>query len=425
MQLETSSGGAAPTGSPALRDRLHKAAIALLLLPATARAESTPANQVDFTALYYGEQGRTQVYEPVVRVTRLFGDGQFLSAQLAVDVITGASPSGALPTGTVQTITSASGRLRTVPAGAIPTANFQDRRFALDGDWHRPWGKLFSTTIGVHASRERDYQSLGVNGKITADLLQHSITLTAGGGYSDDSVFPLGGTPIGLSDGTAVSDQKNPKRVSVLLFGVSRVLTRRWMMSLDATRTAERGYLTEPYKVISLMEPFSGVPIAQVTDKRPSTRTRNSALLSSVYHLANDIAYTSYRYYWDTWGIQSSTLDVRYRHRLASDDWYLEPHLRFYRQSAADFFTAGLSSALAPPDFATSDYRLGQLATMTLGTTFGFRLGASPALWTVRAEYIRQAGDSSPPGALGVQRTFDLSPPINTFTMVIGTSFKF
>jgi Protein of unknown function (DUF3570) len=424
-----SSGCPTPLGSPPpspLRERLSKAALALLLMPAAAMADSTPANQVDYTALYYGEQGRTEVFEPVVRATRLFGDGQSLSAQLAIDVITGASPSGALPSGSVQTITSASGRVITVPAGEIPTTRFQDHRFGLDGEWHKPWGRLFSSTFGLHASREKDYQSFGVNGKISADLLEHTFTVTAGGGYSDDSVFPVGGTPIGLSDGTEVTNGKNPKHVSSLLFGLSHVLTRRWMMSLDGTRTVENGYLTEPYKVISLVDPFTGIPDGQLTDKRPSTRTRTSALLSSVYHLKNDIAYTSYRYYWDSWGIRSNTLDLRYRHDLEEDDWYLEPHIRLYRQSKADFFTVGLSGFLAPPDFATSDYRLGKLTTLTLGTTFAFRLGWShPALWTLRAEYIRQFGDSSPPDAIGVQRTFDLSPPINTFTAVIGYSFNF
>jgi hypothetical protein len=143
-----------------------------------------------------------------------------------------------------------------------------------------------------------------------------------------------------------------------------------------------------------------------------------------VYHLSNDILYTSYRYYWDTWSVRSNTLDLKYRHDF-QEGWYVEPHARFYRQSAASFYTIGLSTILRPPEYATSDYRLGRLTTLTLGATFGFRLGDKPAQWTLRTEYIRQKGDSAPANDDGVQSNFDLSPAINTFTAVVGYSFNF
>src|SRR4029077_14787658 len=138
--------------------------------------------------------------------------------------------------------------------------------------------------------------------------------ITAGGGFSHDDVFPVGGTPAGLSDGTIIFRGNNPKKVSNLLLGVSRILSRRWMVSVNGTRTFENGYLTEPYKLVSIMNASTGVPIAELTDKRPSTRDRSSVLFSSVYHLSDDVLYTSYRYYWDSWAIRSHTLDVKYRH---------------------------------------------------------------------------------------------------------------
>ncbi len=422
MQLEPA---ATPSPSPStLRERLGKAALALLLVPSAAVAE-TAATQVDYTGLYYGESGRVQVYEPIVHATRLFGNGQSISAQLGIDVITGASPSGALPSGSVQTITSASGRLVTVGAGQIPLVRFEDHRAGLDGEWQAPWGKILTSTLGVHGSREKDYQSLGVSGKLSADLLERRLTVTAGGGFNADSVFPTGGTPVGLSDGSELTKGSNSKRVKNVLLGVSRVMTRRWVLSLDASRTYENGYLTEPYKVISLVSPFDNEPTGDaLTDNRPSTRTRTSGLVSSVYHFTHDIGYASYRYYRDTWGVRSNTIDLKYRHDLG-DGWYIEPHVRYYRQSAADFYTVGISTFLAPPEFATSDYRLGQLTTLTIGANFAFHLGDRAALWNLRAEYIRQAGYGSPPDPAGIQSSFDLSPAINTVTAVIGYNFNF
>ncbi len=405
-----------------LRDTLHTAALALLLVPATAKAQSDPGDRIDFTSLFYGEQSRTQIFEPVVRFTHLQPDGQSFSGQLAIDVITGASPSGALPSGVVQTRTTSSGRTITSPAGQIPTAPFRDRRVALDGEWQKPVTRFLTSTVGGHFSREKDYQSTGVNGKISTDLMRRLLTITIGGGYSHDTVFPVGGTPAGLSDGLVVHSGSNAKKVENILLGASRILSRRWMVSINGTRTFESGYLTEPYKVLSLMNPVTGQPSGELTDKRPSTRDRTSVLLSSVYHLSDDVLYTSYRYYWDTWSVRSHTLDLKYRHEL-DEGMYIEPIVRYYTQTAASFYTVGLVQGTPLPEFATSDYRLGSLQTVTIGATYGFHLDASPGDFTVRAQLMRQSGDSSPPNAIGIQRRFDLSPPVNIFAVVVGYSF--
>jgi Protein of unknown function (DUF3570) len=419
MQLEP-----AKPPSTSVRDALQTAALALLLIPATAKAQSAPTDRVDFTSLLYGEQSRTAVIEPIVRFTHFLPDGQSISAQLGIDVITGASPTGALPSGTVQTRTSASGRVITSKAGQIPLAPFQDDRVVLEGEWRKPLGRFVSSTLGGHFSREKDYQSFGVNGKVSTDLMRRLLTVTVGGGVSHDTVFPIGGTPIGLSDGTVVRLGSNAKNVSNVLLGASRILNRQWMVAVNGTETFERGYLTEPYKVITVMSGATGQPLSELTDKRPATRNRSSLLFSSVYHLTDDVLYTSYRYYWDTWSVRSHTIDLKYRHDLG-DDMYVEPLVRYYQQTAASFFTIGFTQAAPLPDFATSDYRLGALRTITVGGTYGFHLEDIPGEVTIRAQYMRQSGDSSPPNAVGIQRGFDLSPPISIFSVVLGYSFGY
>ena len=407
-----------------VRDALHTAALALLLVPATVQAaDSEAGDKIDLTWLQYGEQSRTRIAEPVVRFTHLMPDGQSFSAQLGIDIITGASPTGALPSGQVQTHTTPSGRVVTSPPGQIPTAPFQDHRLSLDADWKRPLGRLVITTLGGHVSREKDYQSLGANGEVSVDVWHRMMTLTAGGSINHDSVFPVGGTPAGLSDGTILHSSANAKRVGNIFFGASRILSRKWMAGVTGSRTFESGYLTEPYKLVSVMND-NGQPVSELTDKRPSIRNRTSLLFSSVYHLTDDVLYNSYRYYTDSWKVRSHTLEIRYRHQLDTDT-YIEPLLRFYTQSAASFYTVGLHDGAPLPDFASSDYRLGRLQTITLGATYGFAFDDNPGNWVVRAEYIRQAGDSSPPGAVGIQRGFDLAPPVNIYAIVVGYTFKY
>lgn len=417
-----------PAGrSSSLRARLGAAACLLLAagVPAIAQAESGATTQIDATALLYGERSRTNVAEPTARITRRFADGQSLSAQFGFDVITGASPSGAAPSGTIHTTTSASGTVTTSPAGQVPLNSFKDSRYAADLEWQKPFLRSFLSTIGGHVSREKDYQSLGANGKLSVDLLQRRTTLTAGGGVNRDRVFPVGGIPVGLSDGSLPAmSSALPKDVSTLMVGLSQVVTRRWLVGLNATRTFERGYLSEPYKVLSVLDGTTGLPAGQRTEKRPSTRERRSLLASSVYHLTDDVLSLSYRHYRDDWQVRSHTFDARYRRELGSER-YLEPHLRYYSQSAASFYRSSLVDGAPLPEFATADYRLGALSSVTFGATCGFRLPGRPGEWTVRAEYIRQFGEGHPDTAVGIQRQFDLFPSVDIGSLLIGYSIEF
>jgi len=387
-------------------------------------ADNGPTTQLDITGLYYGEAGLISVIEPTARFTRLYPGGQSFYAQFGIDAVTGASPSGALPSGMTQTVTSPSGNVTTRSASEIPTTSFKDTRVALDGGWVKPF-KSITSTLGGHFSQEKDYRSIGANGKLSFDFMHHLTTLTLGAGYNQDAVFPVGGTTAGLSDpGVIIGTGSNSKRVTTAMLGLSQIFTRRWMMALNASRTSEQGYLTEPYKVLSVVDGTTGLPVGDLTDKRPDTHTRNSVLVNSVYHLTEDVLYTSYRYYWDDWNVRSSTLDFKYRLEFGNET-FLEPHLRYYTQSSSSFFRSGLIQGEPLPEFATSDYRLGPLATTTVGATYGFRPPGSPSEWTVRFEYIRQVGDSHPADAVGVQAGYDLYPTVNTGTVVIGYHLDF
>jgi uncharacterized protein DUF3570 len=421
MQLES------PDRSKSVREKIGAAACLLLASGAPGRADtpdSRPSTQLDVTGLFYDEASRVGVVEPMARITRLYPDGQTLFIQLGIDAITGASPTGALPSGQTQTTTSASGRTTTRAADQIPTTKFNDTRFAYNGGWVKPFGR-FTSTLETEFSREKDYRSLGASGKLSVDLFHHMTTLTFGAGVNHDAVFPVGGTPDGLSDpGKIISTRENPKNVTTGMIGLSRVLTRRWMMAVNVARTSEQGYLTEPYKLLSLVDGTTGLTVGDLTDKRPSSRDRTSVLVNSVYHLTEDVLYASYRYYWDDWNVRSHTFDLKYRHDL-DNHAYLEPHLRYYTQTSADFFRSGLIEGDPLPAFATSDYRLGPLNTVTAGATYGFRILDYVGDWSVRAEYIGQFGNSHPSDAVGAQRKFDLYPPVNTISVVVSYSIKF
>ena len=419
-----------------IRGRLRAAVCVLLAtgLPAAARAEGT---QLDSSVLFYGEQDRADVIEPTVRVTRTRANGLTFAAGLVYDVITGASPTGALPSGQVQTTTSPSGTVSTVAAGAVPTTAFHDRRYAIDGEARLPLTSLLASTLAAHYSTEKDYRSLGASGKLAYDLDQRRITVTVGAGYDDDAVSPVGGTPAGLADvGGPTEGGSQPKRVASGMLGVARVVSRRWLLSLTGTAAREDGYLTEPYKVVSTVDATSGEAVGQLTENRPDHRQRNSVLAGSVTAIGADVLHVSYRYYWDDWSLDSHTLDVMYRHDTSDHSW-IQPHVRWYAQNPASFYTTGLVQGEPLPAFASSDYRLGPLRTMTVGMSFGFRVAASSGEWTIRPEYIRQslAGAHSHEGDDGGGGEFETEavpsvasiqlPPLDILSLVVAYSRHF
>ncbi len=430
-----------PTPPPApgsTRKRLSAAAACLLAAgaPAAARAQTW---QFDGSALLYGERQRTDVVEPVAKATRLFSNGGTMFGQLTLDTMTGATPTGAVPSTTIQTTTSASGTVRTVPVGTVPTSQFRDRRFALDLGGSLPLGPLVTPTVSVHASHEKDYQSLGINGTMAIDVLGRLSTLTVGGGYNHDVVNPIGGTPVGLTPSDLTGTARNSKNVGNAMIGLSHVLTRRWLVGANFSRTQERGYLTEPYKVISFIDPSAPPPgggddgggdaalattPSPVHELRPSSRLRQDVLTSSVYHLTADVLYVSYRYYWDDWAIKSHTIDLKLRHDLPDSHAWLQPHLRFYTQTQARFFTFGLLTGTPQPQFASSDERLGPLRSATVGLTYGFRVQDVPGEISIRGEYLRQWGShpATEPASLGGVNLF---PAVDVGTLLVGYTLEF
>ncbi|HEY3296096.1 MAG TPA: DUF3570 domain-containing protein [bacterium] len=419
-----------------LRNRLRTATCALLAVAGTAAAEGTW--QAEAGALGYSEAGRVSVFEPLARIKRTLPNGQWVAAKMVIDAMTGASPNGAMPTDHPQTFTSASslaqsqrnrgdgegeGRGPTVVApGATPLLPFQDHRVALDLEYERPLLRTLKADIGAHISGERDYISRGTTLSFSWDTPDRLTTFTAAGGANFDLVQPVGGKPKPY-DLYAVTTRYGNGDKTVLdgMAGITRILSRRWLMQFNYGYGRDKGYLTEPYKLVSILLP-SGSTTDYRYENRPDLRTRQDAYLNSVYQFGEDVLRTSYRYYWDTWGVKSHTADVKYRFELPHSR-YLEPHVRYYTQTAADFHTFGLMDGAPLPAYATSDYRYGHLATTTIGLKYGVPTAGGEL--NFRAEYMRQSGDSHPSQAVGVQKNYDLFPSVNILILQIGYSRDF
>jgi len=393
--------------------------------------------ELDTAVLYYSEKDRVEVVEPVVRLRKEIDDDEFISVRIVYDSLTGSSANGAIPTDQPQTFTSPSGHktYTTDPNETPLDPTFHDARYALSAEWEKPLGELTRGVFSANASNEYDYMSLGVSAVVSRDFNLRNTTLTAGASYNADQVDPVGGVPVGLTNMPqfpavkATEGDSDDKTVSELLLGVTQVVSRRTLVQLNYSFGSDSGYLTDPYKLLSVVNGATGelgtvIPGSEPYryEKRPDTRDRHAVYWKTVHQLSDDVIRVSYRYYWDDWDITSHTLDFRYRYELRNRH-YLEPHVRYYAQTEAEFYRHSLIDGESV-EYASADYRLGEMTTTTVGLKYGFPTGKNGE-FGVRAEYMVQSGDSTPDDAIGVQRQQDLFPDVEAVIFQLNYSLLF
>ena len=343
--------------------------------------------------------------------------------------MTGATPNGAHASTISQTFTTPSGAgSYTTPAGETPlNDSFHDTRVAAGADWTISLDRLSKLILGINASSEYDYTSAGISSTYSRDFNNRNTTLTAGIAFNNDTINPVGGVPIEFAPMLVQdlplnrSGSSETKTISDFIIGATQIINRKTIIQLNYTFGLTDGYQNDPYKIVTVLDPVTGLPatgsgssffdtpitgnLPYVYETRPDTRQRNAIFFDSAHHLTEDVIHFSYRYFWDDWGINSHTLDLKYRYQLSRS--YLMPHVRYYSQDAADFYTHNLilgsdidaTTGAVSKQYASNDYRLAKSVTTTLGLKYGIPFGHNSEI-AVRGELIQQAisNDGVPAG---------------------------
>ncbi len=379
-----------------------------LLAPITENAYAVDEDiDLDLSFLEYHENRRVRVREMDVGAKWIYDEDNIFSGKIITDAITGSTPSGALtpPTKTA-TLTSPSGVSGASGSGGSsrlqirPLEGFVDRRVALAANWERTYNRIYRANVGAVFSNEDDYQSYGGSATVAYDLNQKLTTLEAGIGYSYDFVGSVVGVhkELGnLADDIPGDYNDGEKEIFDWGLSVTQIITRRSVVKVGYSSGSVQGYLSDPYKVITLVDKVDPSAFTYFHEKRPNSRSRRSINFDfNQEREDNDVVNVYYRYYWDTWGISSHTVDARYRHELGNTR-YLQPHVRVYRQSAANFFTPYLRQAKGedpdgdtPPAYASADNRLDTMVSYTVGIKYG--LSGSLGKFFARFEMMRQIG---------------------------------
>lgn len=410
--------------------------------PAPVDAQEEPGWDFNTALLYYAESDdRVDDISANVLARRTFVDDRIVTLGLAVDSLTGASPNGAIPFSGAQTFTRPSGKkVFSTPPEEIPLDDtFWDTRVAVTANWQQPLGRLYNVNAGVSFSDEFDYTHFGANVKLSRDFNKKNTTVSLGLAFASDDISPEGGAPTPLSPMLDVGDLSNrlgdqSKDVFDVVLGVTQVVSRDLLFQVNYSLSDSSGYLNDPYRILSLVDAVTGDPLPRTPtpgidgpshenrfESRPNERTKHSLFGQMKYHMDGKVLDLSYRFMTDDWEIDSHTLDARYRWPIG-DRSYLEPHVRYYTQSEAEFYQIALVDGAPPVSFASADHRLGDFDAITVGLKYGWKTGTGNDM-SVRLEYYTQDGDAPSSQIIGNQASRDIYPDLDVIIAQISYRF--
>jgi hypothetical protein len=415
----------------------EKLAIAATALIGSASHAQENETEWDFSvsALAYSETDRVSAAEFIFDADKDYSDTSNLRYKVVIDSLTGSSANGAIEQNSPQTFTRPSGKgnFITDANSTVLDDTFQDTRVQFNISWTDALTEDSRYTIGSNLSKEYDYQSISVNGEWAKDFNQKNSTFSAGLSFGSDQYDPEGKIPLAFSsmvvdEGQFASrddfwtdfnatrgDSSDTITTTELLLGWTQVVNRRMLMQFNYGFANTSGYLTDPFKILSVVD-NSGITQDLVYENRPDSKIQHSIFGLMKYHLDDSVFDLSYRYLTNDWDITSHTIDAHWLF-FADGGGFWEPHIRFYQQAAAEFYTPFLVQGEATPQFASADYRVGEMTAVTIGLKYGFQMDDGDRA-EIRLEYYKQTPTSAnQPQGIANLDGLDLYPEVDALIL--------
>ena len=319
-----------------------------LVAPRVARAEDA----VRYKFQDYQESGgRVAVEVHSAGVEKDFGTNTRLKLEGVIDAIAGATPNG-----------------QPAPAGSdqVPLSRMEEKRKAWNAVLSRQFQRV-NIALGAANSRESDYVSNGWSVNALIDFNQKNTTLLTGVAGTKDDIKVFHQT------------ERERKLTNDVIVGLTQLIDPQTSVVLNVTWGSQRGYLSDPYKLVQKsIEIFPGVSLPLTfAENRPAERDKWIALVgvNRAYREIHGAVDLSYRFYHDTYDTNSHTFDFGWFQEIG-EKLVVRPGVRFYTQSAADFYHYRLDGTSIVPvpgpprpegPFYSSDYRLSEMQTFNYG----------------------------------------------------------
>ena len=299
-----------------------------------------PPEDEAFLSYNYFDGGGISVHGPAVILKKAMKGRMSIEAGGRMDIVSSAS---------IDVLTQAS-----------KGEAFTDERTEVYLGGSRIWGDtLFSANYTV--SDESDYTSNTLMLALTHDFFERNVSVNLRVARSTDDVS---------SNADPAFGEAGLKRTAYSL-GLTQSLSPRWLAQLNYEITADDGYINSPYRN-ALLESTAWVP-----EVYPNARTGQAWVLRSTHGFLRDLqaggglrgsVQLSYRYYRDTFDVQSHTGKLFYQHRLSPNHSF-GIFYRYYQQTAASFYGDVLPASQL---FKARDKELSTFSSHGVGLSFKF-----------------------------------------------------
>ncbi len=246
---------------------------------------------------------------------------------------------------------------------------------------------LGAFTLGLSGgySLEDDFDSSFGAANLSWEFNNKLTTLSTGFSFANNKITRKAIRPGGPHDHSTgeLEDFKAESKYRTYSLGISQVLTKNTLFHLNGSYTRQRGYLSNPYKLVNIKgeitpeeyndaafvsggvgstwDAYTDLEVAGFElfrEVRPNKRDlwTISAGINQYIPDLDATVHFDYRFFMDNWDINSHTFELAWYQNLPYGIT-VTPSIRYYSQSAADFFAPFFLSPRADGHYS-SDYRL-------------------------------------------------------------------
>lgn len=275
--------------------------VALLLASGAAQAGVLPDDRADVLYHRY-DGGGVEIDGPSVLVRKKAGKSLSFVGNYYVDMVSSAS---------IDVITTAS--------------PYTEERT----QWSLGMDYLHANTtmrINYTESDESDFDAKTYGFSVSQDMFGDLTTLTLS--------YALGDDLVRKSDDATF---ERPLDRQIYGVGITQILTKNLISSINFETVTEEGYLNNPYRVVRYADPLSDLGYSFEPELYPNTRTTTAVGMRARYFLPYRAAIEGeYRWFTDTWDIDANTLAISYIHPWR--EWTFTGKFRWHDQDGAHFY---------------------------------------------------------------------------------------
>jgi len=324
------------------RQRISASFLALLIA-GSAAAGVLPEDRSDILYHLY-DGGGVQIDGPSVLVRKQVGKSTSFVANYYIDMISSAS---------IDVVTTAS--------------PYSEERT----QWSLGMDYLHGNTtmsVGYTSSVESDFDAKTYSFSVSQDMFGDLTTLTLS--------YALGDDVVGRSDDGTFERDVDRQQYGV---GLTQILTRNLIATLNFETITDEGFLNNPYRSVRYADPTVPRGFSYEPELYPNTRTSNALGLRLKYYLPYRAALEGeYRYFTDTWDIESHTARLAYIHPWGPFEFHVR--YRWHDQTGAHFYSDLFPRAQAT-NFRGRDKELSPLTSQTIGISGSYEFVGEPEGW--------------------------------------------